>query len=973
MKKPSNSSAPNGRAVTTGGKTHCGPLGANKRISASVSMLALIAAGALTLSAGQSAACSPGPVGTSGNDTIICDVSSPPPDGNIIRGLEGDDSITVDATLADTPDLTVTGILGDQGSDIITVLGDLIVDGYVRGQGIGNTDGDDVIDININGSITSGVLGDQGSDTITIRGNVDIGGDVRGGGTGPVDGDDIIDIDISGSIAGGFFGEGGDDVLTLSGSSAVGGNFDGGEGSDTIVVEGEAVVTGRVVGGLNSLSDETDAITIRDDANVGSVAGGFGDDQIVISGAASVATSILGEDGNDFISIESTAFAGSETVDGGAGTDTVILNRVKGGATGGTLNSEVLVVSNSILSGVSITSDDLQLIGSNVTMTGGTVTGFSASSRSEILNITGGTVSVSAYLQAGDDVVTWSGGSLTAFNGGDGSDSLNISAEGYDGSQVFDGGDDVSAADGFTDTLTLSGLNVTVQESNLLNWENIVIDGGAVTVAGESLTVGGNGDNGLTITNNGRVNAGSNLALTGNLNVDTSGAFLGTGNGVGRFSVSDSLSNQGRISLVDGFAGDRFSVAGNYTGGGALRFDVDFATNQADTLAIAGDVTGPSTTISVKDVSSGAATGGNVTLVEVDGSVSDGDFVTDSTVMAGAFEYDLEVIGGDVVLVGTTDEGGNPVLNINGAVYEGASFALLSGFGDLPTLQERIGQRQIAVDADGDGPARTVWMRIDGETSDNTLESGTGLDTNRASFQVGADFGLPSNGAGQWVLGLTAQATQVNSNLSSRSDSGSVSADGYGVGATATWYGQRGTYVDLQSQLNWVSADYSSSVSGELANSESTRVFSMSVEAGHEIELANGHSIVPQAQLVYARMSGGSFIDSQDLSVDLGSNDRQIGRLGVEYRIGKSVTDNRTGSFYAIGNVLHDFSSASNVTVSGAELSSRGDRNWAEIGLGGTLDWLNGSALYGEVSYRQSIETSDNYGVGATAGLRILW
>ena len=131
------------------------------------------------------------------------------------------------------------------------------------------------------------------------------------------------------------------------------------------------------------------------------------------------------------------------------------------------------------------------------------------------LNTTGSVPSILAG--AGNDTFNWISGTMTSFNGEDGSDIAIVTATNYNGTQTLDGGDDVSIADGFIDTITLSGYNpLTVSSTTLANWEKITLDGTTLTSSDNELTTSTDAGYGLFLTNGSLLNAGTTFNLTGN-------------------------------------------------------------------------------------------------------------------------------------------------------------------------------------------------------------------------------------------------------------------------------------------------------------------------------------------------------------------------------------------------------------------------------------------------------------------------
>ncbi len=258
-----------------------------------------------------------------------------------------------------------------------------------------------------------------------------------------------------------------------------------------------------------------------------------------------------------------------------------------------------------------------------------------------------------------------------------------------------------------------------------------------------------------------------------------------------------------------------------------------------------------------------------------------------------------------------------------------------------------------------------------GFSSRATLTNGSNLAANTRSLQIGTDLEFEPGATGRCVLGLTGQYGNMGSTVTPTGSIGTINTSAYGIGFYATWYGNDGTYVDAQSQVNRLSSDITSSTGGTLATGRTSMARAFSVEAGHRVIMGAESALVPQVQLSWGGLNGGSFTDSTGTSVNLGNSISRVARVGVAYEFAR-----KGGSkFYAIGNVIHDFSGASSVTV-GATTTSTALANpvLAEIGFGGT--WKFGkSEIYGEANLRQALGgtggTANNTSFGGTLGFRM--
>lgn len=546
-----------------------------------------------------------------------------------------------------------------------------------------------------------------------------------------------------------------------------------------------------------------------------------------------------------------------------------------------------------------------------------------------------------------DDTFNWSGGIFGgSFFGGNGSDAANITAATYDGTyHVLDGGDDYAVADGWRDILTLSGdASGDINGANVLNWERVNFDGVSVRIVDGALQVGADPDNGLFLLNGTVLDqSGADLVVTGN------------------------MANAASLRLQGGSVGDIVTVDGDYAGAmGVLLMDVNTATDTADRLTVTGASSGL-TGITVNNLSPNTATGNDILLVSVTGASAESDFaLIGGPLIAGAFQYGLEYQTGDFVLASA--------LSSTGAAYEAAPHVLLDSIARMPTLEQRVGQRRWSSAAGSLEPTSGGWLRVSGDWFKADLNTGTSYDSDSWGLQAGFDLPVEPGENGQWVLGLTAQTSRVSGGIATATGTGELDAESLGFGLTGTWYGYDGTYVDLQGQVNWASVDYASSLSGVLAEDELARTAAASVEVGHRLELDANRALIPQAQLTWASADGGSFIDSAGNAVDMGSNDRLMGRLGLAYNYEWQDADSGSmQNVYVIGNILHDFDTAASVNVSGGSLASEREATWGEIGFGGSMTWNETTTLYGEASYREVFGSTGGSAFSAQAGLRLQW
>lgn len=664
-----------------------------------------------------------------------------------------------------------------------------------------------------------------------------------------------------------------------------------------------------------------------------------------------------------------------------------ILARTGSGSTSATISANAI---SAALDGIKVTHAGTGALDVTVTglVAGGTGAGINNAAGSR-----GGTFTIASTgtLRANSGLAFADNADGTA---GDASSVLNVSGTLGGNARMGAGADRISLRSGATlasgavldgdngagsyiagqiDVLDFADWTGSINGTQIANQEQVLLSGTAdVTFGGTSL---------------------SNANASGGLVVETGASAIARFSS--NFAVNGNLTNFGAIDLSSrhSAAGTLLSVGGNYAGGGQFVIDADFATNVADQLMVSGSVTG-TTYVVVNNVSTGAATGNNVVFVTVGGTTSAGDFqLANGPISVGAYNYDAQLAGQQWVLGVVTQPAAFartsalapttfaaaaapatsstlafapmaaavptaaavPALNATAALYESAPDILLGVFTELPTYRQRTSQRQWLSQpaADGEG-FQGFWLRTSGSWYDITPRqslSGATYDWNSTTLQAGADFNI-----GDWTMGLTAQYGHLNADVTNPLGYGSLDGDGYGVGANATWAGGGGSYLDMQAQANWISADFSTNTAGTLTDGTDLHSYALSVEAGHAFAIGENQHLTPQAQLSWGKLGGSRFTDQQGSAVDLGDPDQLVGRIGVAYDFGDAKAGGNR--FYAVGNILHDFSGTRTVDLAGTTLSSKNGGTWAEIGLGGAVDLGGGASLYAEGAYRSALSSS---------------
>ena len=747
--------------------------------------------------------------------------------------------------------------------------------------------------------------------------------------------------------------------LSVSGSNGIGIATETNGGDTKVVIARNATVTASGADALAIKTDDGDAtITVNAGANVtGGIQTGAGEDRVTLQG-----------DGIRF-----TGDIDLET--GGEEEDHV------------TLSGDGITVVGSVVLGKG--PDSVTVNGDNIRIEGDIELGLTGDSHANTLTLSGNDISIDGNISLGDgtDQLTFSGRNISVgetIDFGRGNDSLSFGV-GATTIASLDGGSGGEA--GVGDVLTFQrGSDVTLNGSNpLRNWESVV------------------------------AREGSMVRFDGKQTLESKELTFEQG------SV---------LSMKDGATNDELTMqVVSFTGHGKLEIDVDFAGGAADKLIVArntiydpeqrtgnvidGRVTentphSPTQIVMHAIPASGdVEPGTKIRVAEVEGDLKlegesgagrgfifakgDGNSVPGDTtrLYVGAFELRLELEresdGNDHTFdVNVVDKR----VNDAGAILEMAPSVIVSRFATPPSLSKRTFGRQIAAfDGMTFGPvsqnfsegnriigagAGESWIRAYGEVVDFG-RSTSGADTESVGYgvQAGADVASYELGGGDLVMGLAGQYGTVTADVTSNNHrNGEISTSGYGVGAIASWFGTAGLYVDVQTQINWLESDLTSSSAGVLATGNETSAVFTSVEIGRRFAFGSNGAVVPQAQFSRGQVDTDPFENGPNFEVKFGNETAVIARLGMA----AEFTD-ANGKGYLTANILHDFSETRSVEISGTKLRDQSDSTMLEVGLGGSVAVSDRSIIFVEGSYKSAIggDGNDERSTGLSGGFQWKW
>ena len=557
-----------------------------------------------------------------------------------------------------------------------------------------------------------------------------------------------------------------------------------------------------------------------------------------------------------------------------------------------------------------------------------------------------------------------------------------------------------------------------------------ISEGGSVSTSGtdaDDFSIEAVAPNGAVVVNNfgtvtGRVNLTNSNVFTNSGTWDLAGTtsdFNATGDSLvvneglitaasdgaaAETSVIDNLdtfrsNTGGTIRLNDGVAGDVFKIAtsssgtGNFVAnGGTVQLDVVLGGDGSatDLLDISGDVIldGAPTALAFTSVGGGAGdeTTAGIKVVSVGGTSDHGAFVLGTPVEFGAFAYDLS----HGQCNDTSNENwylcSSDRLGTTAALFEAMPGIVLNGFARSETLQQRLASRVqggsgVTLSTQGEAELPLVqstapWLRLWGDFADITPDNSTAggaFKTDSWGLEAGIGSILGDHAAGNLVGGVNLRYGATSADLINPVGTASLNAEGFGIASSLTWFGNDGFYVDGIAALDFVSIDATSQGGGELLNDHDVVVYSASAEIGKRIELEGGTTLIPQAQLSWAKMRNGSLTDNLGNVVSFADREALTLRIGLTVEQDVAFTAVGAGKLYGFGNVLHDLEGSRSATVAGTEVTQSGTGDWFELGAGFSLQSKSSAELFGKVFYREAFNGVKGDAIAVSAGWQIQW
>lgn len=474
-------------------------------------------------------------------------------------------------------------------------------------------------------------------------------------------------------------------------------------------------------------------------------------------------------------------------------------------------------------------------------------------------------------------------------------------------------------------------------------------------------------------------------------------------NVAGQQTAYGSFTNSGTLNLDNGTATNSLHLTGNYTGqGGTLVMGAVLGGDDSttDRLIVDGNTSGTTNVVVNNLGGSGAQTLDGIELVSVGGQ-SDGEFVQQGRIVAGAYDYTLARGAGTNAAnwyLSSTDT--SPVMPVdpvtpvdpapspasdNNVRPEAAAYGVNAAAGNTlftTSLHDRLGETHY-VDAAGHDQVTSLWLRNVGGHNRSTDSSGQNkTQANRYVVQLGGDVASwSSDDADRFHIGVMGGYANQHANTRNHHTgySADSSIDGYSAGLYATWFqdneDKTGAYVDTWALYNW----FDNSVSGQDNPSENykSKGVTASVESGYTWKLAdissrNAWYIQPQAQLTWMGVSVDDHREANGTKVTSEGDGNIQSRLGVRtYLKGHNAIDDNNGRTFepfVEASWLHNTHNFG-ASLDGVRIDQAGARNIGELKAGVEAKLSQTVSLWGSVA--QQVGGKGYSDTQGTLGLKV--
>lgn len=297
----------------------------------------------------------------------------------------------------------------------------------------------------------------------------------------------------------------------------------------------------------------------------------------------------------------------------------------------------------------------------------------------------------------------------------------------------------------------------------------------------------------------------------------------------------------------------------------------------------------------------------------------------------------------------------------------------------IDDLHKRLGeirhQQKLNSEEETNVFARYIGANLKYDTNVGFKNYGYDFDLDISAVQLGFNILRMENEQDNILGGLA--YTRGNSRIKPKAVDGDSSTDfdNDTLALYMTWQKTNGFYTD-----GVLFGGISKGHTDVYATGDSTRLkghnWGVSIETGYPFVLDHGFEIEPQAQLMYQRLHFNNALDNDGNNIEFKDYDQTTARLGARLTHSSVTESGYKNTPYIRANYIVGWGNEPEINVTATDYNvshgfTGGKYGQAvELGVGGTSSMTNDISLYGEVNYRENLNSYGTHGLRYTAGVR---
>ncbi|SPU27316.1 Type V secretory pathway, adhesin AidA [Candidatus Bartonella washoeensis] len=319
---------------------------------------------------------------------------------------------------------------------------------------------------------------------------------------------------------------------------------------------------------------------------------------------------------------------------------------------------------------------------------------------------------------------------------------------------------------------------------------------------------------------------------------------------------------------------------------------------------------------------------------------------------------------------------------IRAVVPQVASYLVLpnalfsSGFSDVNNQNILLDNMRAMDFGAKDNKKRGIFLSTHGNkvtlsSNRNPLQYGYGADVQYTAVQAGITLAAIEEEEITTAFGLLGTYGKLAFTPKDMEGAGKSVLDKWSFTAYGSIQHDNGIYLDTFFSYGTVKGNITTALIGNTAKLDDTNTLSASASVGQKLATdIEGLFFEPQAQLVYQRLTLGTFSDVDGFKVNMGNPYQWLVRVGG--RLTQTMIPVKDGcpiSFYGKLNVLRAFGNNGTIQI-GDTFHLDSMRSSVEGGLGINMHLSQNAVLHADVNYQHKLQKAGASGINFFGGIR---